>query len=329
MKKLIVLFCLIFIVNFTKAQCVNTYDSTLVPICPLDLLIYNSDTIHQVYDSILVYNGDTAMYQGVFYDTLTNYLGCDSIYKIKVDLEPYTYEFYRNASCDSNYIDKYLWWNFTCMSKWVNIQYSSIRPKPVLFIRNDTIFLNDTAKYNFNLFPNVETYLIDCDSNKEYCWFFPLYFNSPGDTIKIPFNSLVPNFCNKLHTGNYKFGIKNSTSNYYPSWVSTLFDVECTNYSDCAFIDFSNISGKSELKQINDRLRIAPNPCIDELIISSLDFKIKKLEVINVVGQTIIAQSINNSLTHSINISSLSQGLYLLKCVDENGMVQQTKFVKQ
>jgi hypothetical protein len=305
-----------------------------VPLCQEDIFVYNSDTLHHAYDSTFVFKGDTILYRGEFYDTLTNYVGCDSIFKIKLELmEPYTYEFYENSTCQADYTYKYVSAGngFLCHSRKVNIQYYSIKPMPVLFIMNDTIFLNDTAKYNGNYFPGIESHLslLDCDSSKEYCWFFPLNFNIPGCTIKIPINFLIPNYCNKLHSGNYKFSVKNSTSNYYPSWVSTLYDVECTSYSDCVFIDVLNISGKSELKQINGRLRIFPNPCTDELIISNLDLKIKKVEVINVVGQVVFTQLISNATTQSINISSMAQEIYLLKCIDQNGMVQQIKFVKQ
>jgi hypothetical protein len=71
---------------------------------------------------------------------------------------------------------------------------------------------------------------------------------------------------------------------------------------------------------------IAPNPAKDKITISATsDFN--KVEVINFLGQIVIAQS-NNGEKAEINVSNLTNGVYFVRVISENGASVQ-KFVKQ
>jgi hypothetical protein len=72
-------------------------------------------------------------------------------------------------------------------------------------------------------------------------------------------------------------------------------------------------------------ISIYPNPIINSFkILSSL--KIEKVEIFNILGQK---SSVQNLKSNTIDISTLSKGIYILKVYQENAKVATKKFIKQ
>ncbi len=81
--------------------------------------------------------------------------------------------------------------------------------------------------------------------------------------------------------------------------------------------------GIAENKSINQFL-LFPNPATTILFIQSSQ-KIKSIKCINYLGQYVEPVLTSNS----INISTLSEGMYFLTITSENGMIETKKFLKQ
>ncbi|MFM2048183.1 MAG: hypothetical protein RI955_731 [Bacteroidota bacterium] len=87
-----------------------------------------------------------------------------------------------------------------------------------------------------------------------------------------------------------------------------------------------------------DGWSVYPNPANEELkILKSEDLKIKEIQVLNIIGQVVFNQQVNNSTTQLISTSSnliintslIPRGIYFLKATDDKGYIHTTKFVKQ
>jgi len=72
-------------------------------------------------------------------------------------------------------------------------------------------------------------------------------------------------------------------------------------------------------------VKLYPNPANDILFISS-DAKLSKVEVFNLLGQSVMSKTINSKQSE-LNISDLDAGMYLIKVYGENG-VQTQRFLK-
>ena len=72
-------------------------------------------------------------------------------------------------------------------------------------------------------------------------------------------------------------------------------------------------------------VKLYPNPANDVLFISS-DAKRSKVEVFNLLGQSVMSKNINSKQSE-LNISDLDAGMYLIKVYGENG-VQTQRFLK-
>ncbi|WP_343329232.1 LamG-like jellyroll fold domain-containing protein [Polaribacter staleyi] len=76
---------------------------------------------------------------------------------------------------------------------------------------------------------------------------------------------------------------------------------------------------------VKTSLNAFPNPVVDRLSFSS--DKISSVEIYNILGAKISSQKISNK---SIDMSSLSKGVYLIKCQDKNGLnIDTVKAIKQ
>lgn len=239
---------------------------------------------------------------GTFYDTLVSQIGMDSIIIIKLNvfdtIETWidTSSFCQDSILIGNIYYNQSGWNFKqTLSSYkgcdstIHIDIHNIIPPLKISLGNDQVMHGSPITININTSSSVDT-----------------FFCSNGDTIFYPNKSIT----------------FNSVGTYV---------VKAKSYFGCETYDTITISYPLNSMNINrqSEIKISPNPCTDELKISNLEFRTRKLEVINVVGQIVLNQQVNNSTTQSINVSSLTQGIYLLKCTDENGMVHQAKFVKQ
>ena len=72
-------------------------------------------------------------------------------------------------------------------------------------------------------------------------------------------------------------------------------------------------------------ISIYPNPVINSFKILS-PLKIEKVEIFNVLGQK---SSIKNLKSNTVDVSTLSKGIYILKVYQENAKVTTKKFIKK
>lgn len=75
---------------------------------------------------------------------------------------------------------------------------------------------------------------------------------------------------------------------------------------------------------VDPGIRIYPNPAADQLTIQSLDQRICKIEVINILGQTVYTSQCNDDKT-KIDVTKLPSGVYFLKINSS----EVRKFIKQ
>jgi hypothetical protein len=87
-------------------------------------------------------------------------------------------------------------------------------------------------------------------------------------------------------------------------------------------------SGTTSVKSYSSvaNLFIAPNPATSELFVSALNH-ISKIQIIDALGKVVISHDANYSLQTTINIQTLSKGVYFLQLNDGNKVVTK-KFIK-
>jgi hypothetical protein len=94
--------------------------------------------------------------------------------------------------------------------------------------------------------------------------------------------------------------------------------------------DFLSIP-KSEVSGLNEKLSVFPNPASDILNIKSLLTNNRKsiLDIISMQGKVVISETlIHDTNIHQVNISSLTNGLYICKLSDGKTL-KSAIFIKQ
>lgn len=89
--------------------------------------------------------------------------------------------------------------------------------------------------------------------------------------------------------------------------------------------DYS-ISGNNDII-VDNCFVVSPNPAQDKLNIENLKDRILVIEIYSVQGQLVFTQTHSQDLKLPINISELSQGLYIIKLITEKEVISQ-RFVK-
>ena len=95
-----------------------------------------------------------------------------------------------------------------------------------------------------------------------------------------------------------------------------------TDYTQGFYITAST-TGIDDVETQN--LKIYPNPVKDELIIESGELRIEKVEICDLTGKTIYQF---DNLKNKIDVSALSQGIYIVKIKTAKGTVTE-KFIKE
>jgi len=86
------------------------------------------------------------------------------------------------------------------------------------------------------------------------------------------------------------------------------------------------INASSSVASIFATFSVYPNPVSSSLTISSEEM-ISTVDVINVIGQTVISQNVNSKLTQ-IATSNLKNGVYFVRVQDNNGNTSVSKILK-
>jgi len=109
-------------------------------------------------------------------------------------------------------------------------------------------------------------------------------------------------------------------------YLSCFFENDTLNYPNTTinYCDQEAI-GVNEIQNKKDIIRIFPNPAIDNITIET--HQKSTMEILNIQGQTILQQQIQQGKTN-IDISGLAKGVYILR-LNNNDKTAVTKIVKE
>lgn len=126
------------------------------------------------------------------------------------------------------------------------------------------------------------------------------------------------------YTG-YLFGNKielmDSPGPYFKCYEDNDVFYKASNKYNCDGLNDINDNNKPET------IELYPNPVFDNIIIYCTIRRPLKLQVYNAVGQSVLQRELNN-LINSIDISSLTKGIYILKITSLNGTIEK-KIIKE
>lgn len=222
--------------------------------------------------------------------------------------------------------------------------------KKVLYAYNTSPGPFNFSPYTFNFAYrndsiNKKVYYLDVTNglNKDTLWYD---FNlNIGDTVKSTYSygrfgevRIVQSIDSILICGSYhkrfNFNCIDDESDlvegvgFMDHFVRSYRDNECpfepvevyyTGFSTCYFT-----SVKEHLK--NEQITLYPDPTILELKINS-SLQISEYTIINNIGAIILKGNLADS--KSIDVSSLVNGMYVIKIQDKSGNTKQSKFIKQ
>jgi hypothetical protein len=84
----------------------------------------------------------------------------------------------------------------------------------------------------------------------------------------------------------------------------------------------ANIVGIDQVNIDNKDLKIFPNPSTDITTIQNNgNFKMKQVDMYNMVGQLIYSQSVDNSQRHTLSVSGFASGIYTIRIMTDKGSV--------
>lgn len=164
-------------------------------------------------------------------------------------------------------------------------------------------------------------------SQDALCWVRQQLFSNVSDII-IPTADINIHY-DTLSESNIRYQITDVT--VFPSYEITNGDEIVVQY-DTVYVPNTDqptaIYQYKEVEKLNHLLQIYPNPAYDYINVT-LPFNMSNVNVniYNSVGQCVLSQKNNANTSFSVDISSLPQGLYIIKC-SENNITVQKKFIK-
>jgi hypothetical protein len=122
----------------------------------------------------------------------------------------------------------------------------------------------------------------------------------------------------------YVTGIFGGTIDFDPG--TGTMDLTATGSADGFIIKYSDlVVGINSLTQ-NSTIKLYPNPVQNQLFIESEKGQIIEMNILDISGKEI--RSITNNNVNNIDVSELTQGVYILKVTTENG-ISTNRFIKQ
>jgi hypothetical protein len=117
----------------------------------------------------------------------------------------------------------------------------------------------------------------------------------------------------------------------WPNVSNYMVDLECMSQQDTTLFPAYSLGSCSVISEIkekafNEDIKVYPNPGSGLFIINSSE-KIEMLEIIDVLGNTIYRQAINNEAV--IDLTFLPSNIYFIKLHSMNGSMIMKKIVKQ
>ncbi|MEI6823635.1 MAG: T9SS type A sorting domain-containing protein [Bacteroidota bacterium] len=108
------------------------------------------------------------------------------------------------------------------------------------------------------------------------------------------------------------------------AYTKLTTDLDTANDKTCKTISLTNVGINENVTSAN--VKISPNPAKDNLTIEINSNKEQRLEILNLIGQTVYTSTLTKKAT--INTSAFANGVYILKLsTDKESVVR--KFVKE
>lgn len=76
----------------------------------------------------------------------------------------------------------------------------------------------------------------------------------------------------------------------------------------------------------SNKLTIWPNPA--QSVVNFSDMAIDRIQIYDLLGKEVLAKDFTDSNLHSVDVSHLSNGVYLVQSIDNTGIISTTKFIK-
>jgi hypothetical protein len=244
-----------------------------------------------------LFNGHLLTQSGKYYDTLTNYLGCDSIITLHLIAKPsYLYNSTTLTVCEGSvyFYDGHVYTTNTQMydtfisqlgcDSIVGIKIIAIPAPDTSVIQSGNALIAQAQHSSF--------YWYDCTQHQ-------LIQNANDDTFMVH------------HSGSYAVLVKDSL---------TL----CSDTSNCRTIV---VSGVEEVE--SSRFSIYPNPTSSNLVIGNLKLDIGYLTISDVLGRVLKQITNLKYPITNVQVEDLPSGIYFIKATDTKGNVMNGKFIKE
>jgi len=171
--------------------------------------------------------------------------------------------------------------------------------------------LNENLITNIDISNNPEVYILYCQDNPNLT------------TINLK-NGNNANFIFSGDNSSHFENNPNLTSICIDDFNNTTLKNEITNQAGSSITFTDNCSTLSNEKFSTLNFSIFPNPTENNLTIESKT-EILKIEIYNNIGEFILEKKYGKK----INISNLSQGIYLIKIIGKNGRIETKKILKK
>lgn len=154
--------------------------------------------------------------------------------------------------------------------------------------------------------------------------YYPWLLNPNNPSVAIKGNNSVDNVeiirINNAEAGVYTITVSVNGSIYTPPGAG----VQGQHYSLIATSDNATLS-VNPIEAVSDLL-IYPNPTYDILYFNMINHNYSNIEIYDVVGKRVLSTTINNN---SIDISTLTPGVYMVKAYSESGNAVTKKIIKK
>ncbi|OSY87832.1 hypothetical protein WH52_10440 [Tenacibaculum holothuriorum] len=193
---------------------------------------------------------------------------------------------------------------------------------------------NLTFRYNLVFNPNGSNKINAYWNKKDLTGFSTILNQTPLQSSNFHKN---PNFCNPSQ---YQFCLQNNSPaidsgnpNYQPDANETDIDNQARLYNnviDCGADEFhGTVLGNDDVTLEND-FTIYPNPASDFIYIKFKNVVVYRVKIFNLLGSLVSSKTLETNSDNRINISSFSQGLYIMVFLNENGKkIKHHKFFKR
>jgi hypothetical protein len=280
------------ITNYLGCDSIITLHLTVLPV--------TSSALNQIicFGNSIIFNQQICNQSGSYFDTIPNYVGCDSVIVMHLVVLPFNHTFVQASFCQGS--------SYTFNGKTYSING----------IYDDTLIATNGCDSAITLLLGIKpvdtsvlvtpTSLIATATNSYFQWIdCSTYQNIAGANDSIFYPQSV---------GNYAVVVQSKQN-------------LCTDTSAC--YHFGNVGMEQGLIS-HEQLRVYPNPVKDELLVVSYQLLVNTIEVTNLLGeqQNVKVEKLNTE-NYKLRTEYLANGLYFIKALDSKGNILNGKFVKE